>query len=157
MDRTWTIALLGVLAAVGCENMGLDYAGPAEEARHRSPPELVAAVMHTDTASQEKLIVGGRAWTPSGGPQALDEAGLRPVGSSHGQTVYARGWDRPPYDQLFVRLDEETRSGAGLADRAQRNEWQRYLPVVGGDGPVPSTGAAPDDEAPTGTGGGVGH
>lgn len=139
MDRTWTIALLGVLAAVGCENMGLDDAGPADEARQRSPSELVAAVTQPAPEQGERaLVVAGRLWVPAGTPVALDEAGLRPVGSSAGQTVYARGWDRPPYGELFTRLDDEARDRR-LADRIRGDGWQAYLPVVGGDVPAPPT------------------
>lgn len=95
--------VLSVLTLVGCENMGLDYAGTGEEGRNRAPTELVAAVHGTAPAGRQPVIVDGRRWVPDGEPIALDAAELRSVGSSAGQTVYARQWDDAPYDALFIR------------------------------------------------------
>lgn len=127
-----TMALVGIVAAVGCENMGLDYAGPAEEARLRPPTDLVAAAMGPSGAPDGGgLVVDGRLWVTAGLPVALHEDALRPVGAASGQTVYARSWDQAPYDQLF------TREGSGAAtgeSGAAGSRWLAYLPVIGGGG-----------------------
>ncbi len=121
------IALFGAVALVGCENMGLDYAGAAEEARIDAPTALVAAV-HPQVAEAEwpPLIVDGTRWVSAGPADAVGEDEIRPVGSASGTTVYARSWDTPPYDELFTRSEQ-----GALADA----EWQSYLPVIGGGGP----------------------
>lgn len=142
------IALLAVLVAVGCENMGLYDAGPADEARQSPPSALVSEVIQP--APEEdggELIVDGRRWIAWGRPMALGPQDVRPIGSANGRTVHARAWDRPPYDELFT-----------LTDDAQR--WVAYRPVLGGDVPAgttrPSTGegAETDHDADQDTGAG---
>lgn len=133
MNRTPTIVVLGLLAMAGCKNMGLDYAGPADEAAIDSPSDLVAAVHQWDAAPEAHgLIVEGRRWVSAGRPGSLtlQEDDLRPIGSTGGQTVYANRWDDAPYDVLFT-------PGEG-------GEWQTYLSVAGGDGhgPGPADGDA---------------
>lgn len=124
MMRRSTIALLGVLALTGCKNMGLDYAGPADEAAVDSPSDLVAAVHERGAEhTSQGLIVDGRKWVSAGvpGPLPLGEEELRPVGSAAGSTVYARHWDRAPYDMLFTRV-------------AESDAWQGHVSVTGGGG-----------------------
>lgn len=134
MKRTSTIVLLGLLTFTGCRNMGLDYAGPADEAAIDQPSDLVAAV-HQRAAEPvfHGLIVDGRRWATAGRPgsQTLDEDNLRPIGSTGGQTVYANRWDDAPYDVLYT-------SGEG-------GEWQTYLSVIGGDGHGAGDGDAAGD------------
>lgn len=121
MDRRWAIALLGAVATTGCQNMGLDYAGPAEEAQLRPPFDLVASTTAPAAAVEERgIVMDGRLWVPAGQPLARAEEGIQPVGSADGRTVYARGWDQAPYDELFAQDDEG---------------WRSYLPVVGGGAP----------------------
>ncbi len=133
------IALFGAVALVGCENMGLDYAGAAEEARVEAPTALVAAV-HPQGSKPEwpPLIVDGKRWVAAGEAVAVDEVDVHPVGSASGTTVYARSWDTPPYDQLFTR---------GPSDAAMDGEWRSYLPVIGESG---MRGGAGEHEAPRG-------
>lgn len=133
------IGLLGLVAVVvGCENLGLDYAGPAEDARQQPPTDLVAAVIQPVPADdRQDLIVDGRLWVPAGRPLPLDEQDLRPIGSASGQTIHARTWDRPPYDELFTPIADDRR-------------WRSYRPVSGGD----VTGAAPEG---TSSGDDAGH
>lgn len=124
MRRAPTAALVALLA-VGCTDLGLEGNIPLEEAERKPPSELVAAVFGPTDAPAGELIADGRLWVPWGRPGAFDDADLRPVGSTHGLTVHARAWDRPPYDALFVPTDH-----AG---------WQGYAPVIGGargDAPV---------------------
>lgn len=131
MERIRTMALFGVLALAGCQNMGLYDAGPEEDAVVAPPPELVAAVhASSPEMARQPLIVDGRKWVPAGTPLALGDGEVRPVGSAAGQTVYARSWDEAPYDALF------TRDG---------DRWLSYAPVLGGGssaGPA-GAGAAP--------------
>lgn len=131
MKRTSTIVLLGLLTFTGCRNMGLDYAGPADEAAIDQPSDLVTAVHQREAQPvAHGLIVDGRRWAPAGRPgsQTLDEDNLRPVGSTGGQTVYANRWDDAPYDVLYTSGEDW--------------EWQRYLSVIGGDGPGAGEGDA---------------
>jgi hypothetical protein len=131
MKRRQTVALFGVLALVGCENMGLDYAGTGEEGRTRAPTELVAAVhpisatpatsatsAASATPAAEPIILEGRRWVPSGSPAAMDPSELRSVGSAGSLTLYARQWDDAPYDLLFAPVEDR---------------MQAYAPVLGGD------------------------
>lgn len=160
MNRSM-IPLLALLAAVACENMGLDYAGPAEDARHRPPPELVAAVIAPATTAEEReLIMDGRMWMPARAPLALEEEDVRPIGSANGRTVYTRSWDQPPYDRLFIRAVDAASIPGGTEASAPRGalhtgedpQWVSYLPVIGGGG-GPRASAAPG-RAPTGDAGG---
>lgn len=161
MSRRPMIALLAVAATVACENMGLDYAGPADDAARRPPPALVAAVTPPPTPAGEGLIVDGRLWLPAGSPLALDEEDVRAVGSASGRTVYARAWDQPPYDRLFARDQrQDPAAGApgseaaapqGSAADAQEGPWIAYLPVIGGGG---RTGGSPNSHGATGEAGG---
>lgn len=102
MKRRATIALC-VVTLVGCENMGLDYAGTGEEGRNRASTDLVSSVHRAAPAATQPVIVDGRRWVPAGKPIRLDAAELRSVGSSGGQTLYARQWDDAPFDMLFIR------------------------------------------------------
>lgn len=137
MTRASTI-LLAALLLSGCSNMGLD-AGPIplEEARHAPPPELVAAVHARPADADETLVMDGRLWVPWGLPVTYEPATLRPVGSTHGITVYAYAWDRPPFDALFVPDGEK---------------WQGHAVVIGRSGPSATAGA----EAAGATGGHTG-
>ena len=150
MKAMTRMVLLGAVALAGCENMGLEYAGAAEEARVNAPTALVAAV-HPQVAESEwpPLIVDGTRWVSAGAAVAVDEVDVRPVGSASGTTVYARSWDTPPYDELFTR-------GAGAAMAA--GQWRSYLPVIGHSGtnrgsgghdasPAAGSGAAADEGA----------
>lgn len=139
MKRMGTIAVLGAVALAGCQNMGLEYAGPEGDAVVAPPTALVAAV-HPRTAAgdRQQLIVDGRNWVPSGRPLALSESDLSPVGSAGGHTVYARSWDDAPYDALFTRTDGST--------------WVSYLPVIGG-----GRGAGEPSGAHGGAGAAAGH
>ena len=120
MQRVST-ALLAVVLFTGCENLGLDAAPiPLDEARHAAPPELVATV-HADGEGPGELVVDGRLWVPWGLPVEHDAAALRPVGSTRGLTVYARIWDRAPYDALLT---------------ATPAAWQPHAPILGGSGPA---------------------
>jgi hypothetical protein len=132
------IALFGAVALVGCENMGLEYAGAAEEARVNAPTDLVAAV-HPRVAESEvpPLIVDGTRWVTAGEAPAVGEEDVRPVGSASGTTVYARSWDSPPYDQLFTRVPGSLTAGDG---------WRSYLPVIGDGG---ASGGADGHEDPS--------
>lgn len=124
------IALLAGLTATGCENLGLYDAGAADEARQNPPSELVSAVIQpAPTENGRELVVDGRLWIASGRPVTLDPQDVRPIGSANGRTVHARGWDRPPYDEIFTSTDDE--------------RWLAYRPVPGRDVPAGSA-HAPD-------------
>ena len=118
MKRVSAIALV-TLVLPACANLGLDDLAPLEEAEQMTPPELVAAVHARPPSADEEIVVDGRLWVPWGLAAPMDPAGLRPVGSAHGTTVYAHGWDRSPYDALFVR---------------QGDGWQPHAPVIGRSG-----------------------
>lgn len=116
MKRRATVALFGVLALVGCENMGLEYA-TTPDGEERAPSDLVSDV-HRGSAPIEAqpVIADGRRWVPAGVPVALDADGLRSVGSSGGQTLYARQWDDAPHSMLFTRVQPDgpaSQAGAG--------------------------------------------
>ncbi|MGK7310748.1 MAG: hypothetical protein ACN0LA_00780 [Candidatus Longimicrobiales bacterium M2_2A_002] len=132
MTRAATI-LLAALLLSGCSNMGLD-AGPIplEEARHAPPPELVAAVHARPADADATLVMDGRLWVTWGLPATYERATLRPVGSTHGVTVYAYSWDRPPLDELFVPAGEK---------------WQGYAVVIGRSGPAATADAGASDPA----------
>ena len=122
------VALLMTISLAGCTNLGLDGAPPLDEARSAPAPELVAEV-HARPGSGTEIVIDGTLWVPWGAPGEHDGTGLRAVGSTHGLTVYARGWDRAPFDALFAAEP----SGA----------WQEYAPVIDGGsaGGTGSTGA----------------
>lgn len=132
MERTRTMALFGVLALAGCQNMGLYDAGPEGEAVVASQSELVAEVHATlPDAAGPPLIVDGQPWLRSGTPLAMGDTEVRSVGSAGGMTVYARSWDQAPYDALFVR-------DAG-------GSWRTYAPVLGGGSSAAPAGAGAAD------------
>ncbi|MFW5947119.1 MAG: hypothetical protein ACOCUW_01390 [Gemmatimonadota bacterium] len=108
-------AIALVLALAGCDT-GLEGNVPLQEAEHGAPLPLVAEVHARPEAPAGEVIMDGRLWVPWGRPAEQDDGGLRSVGSSHGATVFARAWDRAPYDALFLRTD----AGA----------WQGYAPVI---------------------------
>ncbi len=118
MKRAAAIALLS-LVLPACGNLGLDGAPPLNEAEHAPPPALEAAVHARMANPDDQVVVDGRLWVPWGLPETIDAGQLRSVGSARGRTIYARSWDRSPYDQLFTRTD---------------GEWQRYAPVIGRSG-----------------------
>lgn len=120
MKRAPLLALAALLAATGCRDMGLSGNLPLDEAERMAPPALVAAVFARAPAEAEEIIIDGRLWVPWGLPAEMDADDLRPVGSTHGITVYARAWDRSPYDALFAPHD--------------RAGWQGYAPVIGRSG-----------------------
>lgn len=120
MRRT-SITLLALLLA-GCTT-GLDGAPPLEEAAHKTPPDLVAAVHARPVDTGEDVVVDGRLWVPWGKPTSSTPDDLRPVGSANGLTVYARSWDRSPYEALFAR---------------EGGTWQGYAPVLGQTGGTPA-------------------
>ena len=124
MKRVSAIALL-TLVLPACANLGLDDLAPLEEAEQMAPPELVAAVHAIPPSADAEIVVDGRLWVPWGLPVEHDPTGLRPVGSTHGTTVYAYAWDRSPFDALFVRHE---------------GEWQGHAAVIGRSGGVPPRG-----------------
>lgn len=161
MKRRATIALC-VLTLVGCENMGLDDAGTDEEGRNRASTDLVSSVHRAAPAATQPVIVDGRRWVPAGKPVTLDAAELRSVGSSAGQTLYARQWDAAPFDMLFIRSQPRGPSAqqptgdavrdpasAGEAGSAGDAEWQPLVPVIGEDGGPPAQEGQPahDEQA----------
>lgn len=139
MHRTSIIAVCALgLALVACRDLGLEDNVPLEEAMQQPPLDLVAAV-HAPADGPEPLIIDGRLWRPSGVPITTGTGELRPVGSAGGTTVYARSWDRPPYDEVFARIDPAG-PDAGTAD--DDGPWQPFAPVLGRSGAIPGTGAA---------------
>lgn len=131
---------LCALTLVGCENMGLDYAGTGEEGRNRSPSDLVSAVHRAAPAARQPVIANGRRWVPAGEPITLDAAELRSVGSSAGQTVYARRWDDAPFDMLFIR----TQADGTAPQQEGATEPSGAEPQSGAEGQQP----ADDTESP---------
>lgn len=123
MKRVSAIALL-TLVLPACANLGLENPEPLDQAEHATPPELVAQVHALPPSADEELVMDGTLWVPWGLPGGVDPAGLRPVGSTHGVTVYARAWDRSPYDAIFTRRD---------------GEWQLHAPVFGRSGGMSAT------------------
>jgi len=137
MKRRAMIALMGAVALVGCQDMGLPDNIPLEEAEQKPAPALVAAAYPVDdTAEGPKLVLDGTLWVPAGVPGTVSEDGLRPVGAAQGRTVYARSWDRAPYGELFTRVEE-----GPVVEIGAQADWQAYLPVIGGGTP----GAGPVD------------
>lgn len=135
MKRTLTLVLFGALALVGCRDMGLDENSPVEEAMARgASSELVAEVMVPTTTLQGQLIADGKLWVPHGLPLEAGAGDLRAVGSSGGETIYARSWDDPPYDELFTRVATgDAAAGSGEATLGGES-YQPYAPVIGGRG-----------------------
>lgn len=136
MQRT-TIALVLTLTltAAACRDMGLDGNIPLDQAEHMPPKPLVQQVMERGEDPGPRLIVDGRIWAPSGQPQQMDADQLRAVGSGDGHTVYARTWDTPPFDAVFVQVQDEQSALAAPATR-----WLRLEPVRGRTGPLPAAG-----------------
>ena len=117
MIRRLPITFAAALLLAGCSNMGLDEGPiPLEEARHAPPTELVAAVHAVPADADAEIVMDGKLWTPWGLPSTRDRATLRPVGSTHGVTVFARAWDRSPFDAVFTPTDQG---------------WQGYAQVIG--------------------------
>ena len=137
-----TIAALGLVvgSTAGCVDMGLGGNVPLEEAEDRPPTELVAAVHRPTEAVSERIIVDGRLWVPSGMPLTAEASDLQAVGSADGRTVYARRWDRAPYDALLMQLPDGTTAATPVA-LLNRAGWIELRPVLGRSGPVPGTGA----------------
>ena len=135
MKRRTTALLFGILAMAGCQDMGLEYNLPLEEATDRPPMALVAAVMAPAATADRQLIVDGTLWVPSGLPLALDQQEVQPVGSSGGETVYARSWDRPPYDELFTRLPPPAPTDPLVFGPAEGEQYLSYSAIIGGGGP----------------------
>lgn len=163
MSRRVTVCALALATAVaGCEDLGLDGNTYLEDAMDRPPSELVAAVYRPQEVQSQILIMDGREWVPSGGPLTLSEEELRPVGSSNGQTVYARSWDQPPFDLLFTRLT----GGPAPADSAvfgpqEGVQWQEWAGVWGqtapGTGATEGGGAGSHGAQPDPPGAAAGH
>ncbi len=155
MNRTPT-ALVGLAILVaGCTDLGLEGNIPAEQGRTAPPPELVAQVMAPADHDTRPLVVDGRLWVPAGLPTTRAAAELRPVGSTAGQTVYARAWDERPFGAIFTRVqvpDAESATTARAAMQARREHWQEYAPASGPSGRSAPTGRfrteAPGIEAP---------
>lgn len=146
--KRMAMATLALLAGtmVGCKDMGLDGNIPLSEAESRPPAELVAMTMQPTAPTAAPLVVDGRLWVHSGLPFAMDPADVRAIGSAAGTTVYARTWDRSPYDALFVRQDSAD-AAAGLGRHIGGQRWLELKPVTGRSGPVP--GSAQGSEAGT--------
>lgn len=119
MKRAPAAALATLLVLAGCTDLGLEGNIPLEEARHEPPADLVAAVHGRASAEDGDVVMAGRLWVPWGLPVDGELMDLRPVGSVHGVTLYARSWDRPPFDALFAR---------------QGVQWQGHAPVFTGTG-----------------------
>lgn len=132
MKRTPTIIFAGAIALAGCQDMGLEYNLPLEEAMERPPFALVAAVMAPSDVADMQLIAEGRLWVPSGLPQTLAADDLQPVGTSNGSTVYARAWDDRPHDELFTALPDQSPDGAATTAGAGGSRYLAFAPVIGG-------------------------
>lgn len=134
-----TMATVGLIAAAaaGCVDMGLEGNRPLEEAEYRVTSALVAAVTEPTGGDGPRIVVDGRLWLPSGLPIALSPTDVRAVGSADGQTVYARTWDAPPYDALFVRGGGGAGIQPGTASALQPTgdqQWLELRPVLGRTG-----------------------
>lgn len=142
MDRTRTTALLAfALAFAGCKEMGINGDWASMEAPDDRPStDLVTAGMQRVETAQPRLIMDGKLWLPSGYPLDVSDGDLRAVGTANGATVYARAWDRPPYDDLFTQVPAQATEPLGQLDGVQ---WQSYAPVMGRSGPSPDPAAAP--------------
>lgn len=122
MTRSLVILSSAFLLA-GCSNMGLDEGPiPLEEAMHAPPTELVVAVHSVPADADAEIVMDGRLWVPWGLPSERDRATLRPVGSTHGVTVFAYSWDRSPFDAVFTPGDDG---------------WQGHAPIIGRSGGGP--------------------
>ena len=117
------IPLLAGLLVSGCGYLGLDDLAPLDEAERMAPTDLVAAVHAPPADAGAELVMAGQLWVPWGRATDRAERGIRPVGSTHGTTVYAHSWDRAPFDALFVATD---------------GRWQGYAPVIGRPGAAPA-------------------
>lgn len=155
MRRMRAIVLCGALALAGCQDLGLEYNLPLEEAESRAPSELVAAVMAPAEVVDREIIVDGRLWVPWGLPQPLRAGELRAIGSSSGTTVYARSWDEAPYDALFTRLEAGAPTDSLAPGHRGGEQWLRHEPVIGRSGRVPPVG--PVDAGGEGVSGGGAH
>lgn len=132
-----TIAALGLVvgATAGCKDMGLDGNLPLEEARARQNSALMRAISTPTESGATRLIVDGRLWVPAGRPLTVQAEDLRSIGAADGQTVYARGWDRSPYDALFIRATAEE-DDASSPSMATGERWIQLAPVRGRTGPL---------------------
>lgn len=147
MKRITMVALaIAAGATTACRDLGLEGNIPLEEARDREPSALVAAVMRPTEVVAQRIVVDGRLWVPSGQPITAGAEDLQPVGSADGTTVYARRWDRPPYDAVFIRLAPAGAPGRPPAAGIEEH-WVELMPVRGRSGPVP--GASPRGPADT--------
>jgi hypothetical protein len=134
MKRTTTVLFGLTVLLAGCRDLGLPGNVPEQEARTATPPELVAQVMAPAERDQVRLVVDGRLWVPTGSPVTLGAAGLRPVGATAGQTVYARPWDERPYRAIFTRVvmpEPGAATTARAAMEGRLEHWQEYAPVIG--------------------------
>lgn len=139
MKRTLALALASAATLSACKDMGLGVNIPVEEAATRPQSALVAAVHAPPATPMRALVIDGRRWVPAGFPMGLDDADVRPVGAADGMTVYARRWDRPPYDALFTPAPSGVAAVAttSLEAMVQPRRWVAYAPVNGRTGPVP--------------------
>jgi hypothetical protein len=142
MTRRRLVACAAVPCVLGaCQDLGLPGNIPVEEARARTPTELVAEVRGPLDDAPAPLVVDGRLWVPDGEPRVRAGAELRPVGSVGGQTVYARSWDERPYSVVFTRVEVPAPADAPTARAAMeagREHWQAYAPVIGRSGRIPA-------------------
>ncbi|MDX1673810.1 MAG: hypothetical protein R3314_03315 [Longimicrobiales bacterium] len=122
MKRALTPLLAGLMVS-GCGYLGLDDVAPLDEAEALAPSDLVAAVHARPADAGAELVMAGQLWVPWGRVMDMADTGIRPVGSTHGTTVYARSWDRAPFDAVFVATDDR---------------WQGYAPVIGRPGAAPA-------------------
>lgn len=131
-----TIAALGLVvgATAGCRDMGLEGNIQLEEARGRQTSALMRAISTPTESGTTRLVVDGRLWVAAGLPVSLRSDELRSIGSADGQTVYARAWDRSPYDALFVQLPDT--AGVPAVSMPGGERWIRLDPVRGRTGPV---------------------
>ena len=119
------LALLGLTA---CQDVGLpDRNLPLEDAKHRAPAALVAAVHGTGTDSlmareateqpvaregelgaerKRPVAIAGRAYIVSGRAHEVPRDMLRPVGSYQGRPLYALSWDQQPFDRLYTPAEQ---------------------------------------------------
>ncbi len=140
MNRTPALVVaLAAASLAACKDVGLDTNIPVEEAATRPQSDLVAAVHAPPQPSVQPMVIDGRRWVASGFPLALDEDELQAIGAVNGATVYARKWDRPPYDAVFTLAPPSVASAGTtrLEETVQPRRWLSYAPVDGRTGPVP--------------------